>query len=77
MNNPELSDIQFKIGGQIFYAHKIILVNASNRFRAMLSTRFQEGQQNVVEINDVEYHIFQVGGVLLFNSLSLNCFEEL
>lgn len=60
MNNPELSDIQFMIEGHIFYAHKIILVNASNRFRAMLSNKFAESSQPVIEINDVRYHIFQV-----------------
>ncbi|KAK2177461.1 hypothetical protein NP493_597g03031 [Ridgeia piscesae] len=59
VNNPELSDIQFMIEGHIFYAHKIILVNASNRFRAMLSNKFAESSQPVIEINDVRYHIFQ------------------
>ena len=60
VNNPELSDIQFMIEGHIFYAHKIILVNASNRFRAMLSNKFAESSQPVIEINDVRYQIFQV-----------------
>lgn len=61
VNNPELSDIQFLIEGKLFYAHKIILVNASNRFRAMLSAKFCEGKQNTIEISDVRYHIFEVG----------------
>ena len=67
MNNPELSDIQFMIEGHIFYAHKIILVNASNRFRAMLSNKFAESSQPVIEINDVRYHIFQVNLHVIFH----------
>ncbi len=61
VNNPELSDVQFLIEGRIFYAHRIILVNASQRFRAMLSSKFCEGSQNCVELSDVRFHIFEVG----------------
>ena len=64
VNNPELSDVQFLIEGRIFYAHRIILVNASQRFRAMLSSKFCEGSQNCVELSDVRLHIFEVGLIL-------------
>jgi len=73
VNNPELSDIQFMIEGHIFYAHKIILVNASNRFRAMLSNKFAESSQPVIEINDVRYHIFQVNLHEIFHVQGCTC----
>ena len=56
-----MSDVQFVIEGKMFHAHKIILVNASSRFRAMLSSRFCEGSQAKIELNDVRYRIFEVG----------------
>ena len=61
VNNPELSDVQFLIEGRVFYGHKIILVNASERFRAMLSAQFTEAIQNsAIPLADVRYHIFEV-----------------
>ncbi len=71
VNNPELSDVQFLIEGRIFYAHRIILVNASQRFRAMLSSKFCEGSQNCVELSDVRFHIFEVGLILFKEDHSL------
>ncbi len=68
VNNPELSDVQFLIDGRIFYAHKIMLVNASPRFRALLSSRFCDGSQNVIELSDVRYHIFEVSAQPLLAS---------
>jgi len=38
VNNPELSDVQFRIEGRIFYAHRLALVSASPRFRSMLAS---------------------------------------
>ena len=62
VNNPELSDVQFLIEGRVFYGHKIILVNASERFRAMLSAQFTEARQDTaIPLADVRYHIFEVG----------------
>lgn len=60
VNNPELSDVQFLVEGRVFYAHKIVLVTSSPRFRGMLSSRLCEGNPPVVQINDIRYHIFQV-----------------
>ena len=55
-----MSDVTFVVEGRPFYAHKIVLVTASKRFKAMLSDRFTEGKQPCVEINDFRYHIFKV-----------------
>ncbi|XP_018326720.1 ankyrin repeat and BTB/POZ domain-containing protein 2 [Agrilus planipennis] len=60
VNNPELSDVTFRVEGRIFYAHKIVLVTASPRLRAMLSSKLCEGGTPTVQINDVRYHIFQI-----------------
>lgn len=60
VNNPEMSDVQFRVEGRVFYAHKIILVNASPRFKAMLAAKSVEGAPPVVQINDIRYDIFQV-----------------
>lgn len=60
VNNAELSDAQFRVEGRVFYAHKIILVNASQRFRQMLSARLQDGSTPIVQINDIRYDIFQM-----------------
>ena len=38
VNNREMSDCVFRVENRVFYAHKIILVNASKRFQSMLST---------------------------------------
>lgn len=60
VNNPELSDVQFRVEGRVFYAHKIILVNASSRFKQMLSSKFCEGNPPIVQIHDIRYDIFEV-----------------
>ncbi|XP_033127262.1 ankyrin repeat and BTB/POZ domain-containing protein 2-like [Anneissia japonica] len=60
VNNREMSDVTFIIEGRPFYAHKIILVTASKRFKAMLSDKFTEGNQPCVEIVDFRYQIFKL-----------------
>lgn len=60
VNNPELSDVQFRVEGRVFYGHKIVLVTSSPRFRNMLSSKLCEGNPPIVQINDIRYHIFQV-----------------
>lgn len=69
VNNPELSDVQFRVEGRLFYGHKIVLVTWSPRFRAMLSSKPADGSPPVVHINDIRYHIFQV--IFLENILFL------
>ncbi|XP_011500686.1 PREDICTED: ankyrin repeat and BTB/POZ domain-containing protein 2 isoform X2 [Ceratosolen solmsi marchali] len=60
VNNPELSDVQFRVEGRVFYGHKIVLVTSSPRFRNMLSSKLCEGNPPIVQINDIRYHIFQL-----------------
>ncbi|KAL0114030.1 hypothetical protein PUN28_011389 [Cardiocondyla obscurior] len=60
VNNPELSDVQFRVEGRVFYGHKIVLVTSSPRFRNMLSSKLCEGNPPIVQINDIRYHIFQM-----------------
>nr|CAG4643789.1 EOG090X02IW [Lepidurus arcticus] len=60
VNNPELSDVQFRVEGRVFYAHKIILITASPRFKAMLNSKFCEGNPPIIQINDIRYDIFQM-----------------
>ncbi|KAK8763837.1 hypothetical protein V5799_033558 [Amblyomma americanum] len=55
-----MSDVQFRVEGRAFYAHKIILVNASPRFKSMLASKSAEGTTPVVQINDIRYDIFQL-----------------
>ncbi|XP_072745996.1 ankyrin repeat and BTB/POZ domain-containing protein 2 isoform X1 [Anoplolepis gracilipes] len=60
VNNPELSDVQFRVEGRVFYGHKIVLITSSPRFRNMLSSKLCEGNPPIVQINDIRYHIFQM-----------------
>jgi ankyrin repeat/BTB/POZ domain-containing protein 2 len=60
VNNPELSDVQFRVEGRVFYGHKIVLVTWSPQFRAMLSSKVCDGNPPIVHINDIRYHIFEV-----------------
>ena len=60
MNCPELSDVHFVIEGKIFYAHRLVLVNASNRFKTMLSGATKDGKVPTIELGDIKYQIFEV-----------------
>ncbi|KAJ8675265.1 hypothetical protein QAD02_011051 [Eretmocerus hayati] len=60
VNNPELSDVQFRVEGRVFYGHKIVLVTSSPRFKNMLSSKLCEGNPPIIQINDIRYHIFQL-----------------
>ncbi|XP_059093566.1 ankyrin repeat and BTB/POZ domain-containing protein 3-like [Tigriopus californicus] len=67
VNNPELSDVQFRVEGRIFYAHKLVLVTASPRFHSMLNSRFCEGTPPVLQINDIRHNIFNMVMLYLYN----------
>ncbi len=67
INSPELSDVQFKVEGRIFYAHKLILVTASSRFQSMLNSRLGEGSPPMLQINDIRYDIFELIMKYLYN----------
>ncbi|XP_038110424.1 uncharacterized protein LOC6032411 isoform X1 [Culex quinquefasciatus] len=61
VNNPELSDVTFRVENRIFYGHKIVLVTASPRLQSMLSSKLNEGTGTpTVQINDIRYHIFEL-----------------
>ncbi|XP_061396263.1 ankyrin repeat and BTB/POZ domain-containing protein 2 [Musca vetustissima] len=60
VNNPELSDVIFRVEGKLFYGHKIVLVTASPRFQSMLSSKLSDSSIPTVQINDIRYHIFQL-----------------
>jgi len=58
--------VQFRVEGRVFYGHKIVLVTWSPKFRAMLSSKVCDGNPPIVHINDIRYHIFQVGQLAIF-----------
>lgn len=84
VNNPEMSDCQFKVENRIFYAHKIILVNASPRFQSMLRNNCVETNNSnnnsgsqvnsspVLVINDIRFEIFQVRNYFIPLYVSVN-----
>ncbi len=53
VNNKEMSDCVFKVENRVFYAHKIILVNASPRFQSMLSIKNTNESNNNSNNNDM------------------------
>ena len=59
-NKPEFSDISFLVEGKIYYAHKIIVSQLSERFKTMLTAGLQESQEQKtqVKIDDISYEIF-------------------
>ncbi|XP_013391469.1 ankyrin repeat and BTB/POZ domain-containing protein BTBD11 isoform X2 [Lingula anatina] len=77
INNPEMSDIKFMIDNKPFYAHKIILANASNRFKTMMmsSKKGADGGPAIIEINDISYHIFELVMQYLYNGGSVGCLK--
>ncbi|KFO19927.1 Ankyrin repeat and BTB/POZ domain-containing protein 2 [Fukomys damarensis] len=79
LNNKEMSDVTFLVEGKLFYAHKVLLVTASNRFKTLMTNKSeQDGDSSkTIEISDMKYHIFQggYGLVLIVHSIpSALCF---
>ncbi|XP_062857396.1 ankyrin repeat and BTB/POZ domain-containing protein 2 [Trichomycterus rosablanca] len=62
LNNQEMSDVTFLVEGKPFYAHRVLLMTASERFKSLLGSSSSDSSQHCkeIEISDVKYNIFQV-----------------
>nr|XP_033784386.1 ankyrin repeat and BTB/POZ domain-containing protein 2 isoform X1 [Geotrypetes seraphini] len=62
LNNVEMSDVTFLVEGKLFYAHKVLLVTASNRFKTLMTNKTEQENYNtpLIEISDMKYSIFQM-----------------
>ncbi|XP_057186532.1 ankyrin repeat and BTB/POZ domain-containing protein 2 [Triplophysa rosa] len=62
LNNPEMSDVTFLVEGKPFYAHGVLLLTASERFRSLLAMNGSDGTQprKDIAISNIKYNIFQM-----------------
>ncbi|RWS28717.1 ankyrin repeat and BTB/POZ domain-containing protein 2-like protein [Leptotrombidium deliense] len=71
VNNPEMSDVMFMVETKLLYSHKIILVNASSKFKQLLTSKPTEPssgtQPPIHQINDIRYDIFLLILKFLYN----------
>ncbi len=58
INNPELSDVQFEIEGEVVYAHRMMLVSRSPYFRSMLLGNMAESKKGKIEIPNISHAVF-------------------
>ncbi|KAL0967862.1 hypothetical protein UPYG_G00258550 [Umbra pygmaea] len=59
LNNQEMSDVTFVVEGKPFYAHRVLLITASDRFKSLLASSDPDGIK-YIELNDIKYNIFQI-----------------
>ncbi|XP_034529485.1 ankyrin repeat and BTB/POZ domain-containing protein BTBD11-A isoform X2 [Notolabrus celidotus] len=59
LNNKDMSDVTFLVEGKPFYAHKVLLFTASQRFKALLQNR-PAAENTCIEISHVKYNIFHL-----------------
>ncbi|KAI2653464.1 Ankyrin repeat and BTB/POZ domain-containing protein BTBD11-B [Labeo rohita] len=52
-------DVTFLVEGKPFYAHKVLLFTASNRFKSLLANR-PAAENTCIEISHVKYNVFQL-----------------
>ncbi|CAJ1049933.1 ankyrin repeat and BTB/POZ domain-containing protein 2-like [Xyrichtys novacula] len=55
LNNREMSDVTFTVEGRPFFAHRVLLMSASERFRQMLS----DSPNDIIHISHMTYSTFQ------------------
>ncbi|KAM3854137.1 ankyrin repeat and BTB/POZ domain-containing protein 2 [Vipera latastei] len=62
LNNKDMSDVTFQVEGKLFYAHKVLLVTASNKFKTLMTNKTGQDIQGskIVEIGDMRYNIFKM-----------------
>ncbi|XP_061077761.1 ankyrin repeat and BTB/POZ domain-containing protein 2 isoform X1 [Conger conger] len=63
LNNKEMSDVTFQVEGKPFYAHRVLLITASDRFRALLGASGSDSSAQdckSIQISDIKYTIFQM-----------------
>jgi hypothetical protein len=54
INDALLSDVTIVVGGESFYAHRVLLASWSPVFRSMLTGPFSEAQSKTIELHDIE-----------------------
>ncbi|KAJ8249400.1 hypothetical protein GJAV_G00234390 [Gymnothorax javanicus] len=62
LNNKEMSDVTFQVEGKPFYAHQVLLITASDRFKALLGGAGQDNpaKDKSIEISGIKYGIFHM-----------------